>query len=215
MFSTCHNAGRDPCLTEGGRHCVFPFTYLGTTYSSCTMEDAEVPWCPTEVDTDSKEFREGEHDWGTCSGDCQAGETCLTEEGENCVFPFIYSDKTFTSCTMEGSDYPWCATEVDPNMEYIEDKYGLCSEDCSKLDRNQTIRSTATTNTATTTPLPTTTACDGRCSKTNQKCDTVTGQCQCLEASEIIKDSPNLFLCSRATRIRTTLTGTKTTAGVS
>ena len=174
--------GGDPCLTEGGRLCVFPFIYLDKTYSSCTTEDAEVPWCPTEVDPDNKEFREPEHDWGACSGDCQAGQTCLTEEGENCVFPFIYSNKTFTSCTMEGSDSPWCATQVDPNMEYVEDKYGLCSEDCSKL------KTTTTTTSTTTATSTTTTACDGRCNKINQKCDITTGQCKCLEASEIIKD---------------------------
>ena len=118
------------------------------------MADAEVPWCPTEVDRDNMEFRENEHDWG------------------------------------------------------------ICSEDCLADMSSTTARTTTTATTATSTTTTTTTACEGRCSKINQKCDIETGRCQCLEASTV-NLKKNEMLSSRVTKIPTTLMVIRTSAGAS
>ena len=39
------------CETIAGDQCLFPFTYQGTTYYSCTVEDSDngSPWCAVQV----------------------------------------------------------------------------------------------------------------------------------------------------------------------
>ena len=39
------------CETIAGDQCLFPFTYRGTTYYSCTVEDSDngSPWCAVQV----------------------------------------------------------------------------------------------------------------------------------------------------------------------
>jgi cathepsin B len=62
------------CVTTGndgvgpGVQCVFPFTYHGTTYETCTTEDHDSAWCATQT-TSSGNFVSDK--WGIC--DCQAG----------------------------------------------------------------------------------------------------------------------------------------------
>ena len=36
--------------TIDGQTCVFPFTVGGTTYSKCTAETRDRPWCPITAD---------------------------------------------------------------------------------------------------------------------------------------------------------------------
>jgi len=64
------------CLTTGsggtagnGKSCVFPFTYFGVSYSSCTDAHSAAPqgWCYTDVD------RAG---WGECGVNVGKGDTC-------------------------------------------------------------------------------------------------------------------------------------------
>merc|ERR1712064_84502 len=39
------------CTTTAGTACVFPFTYMGTTYTSCTNAGGfQKPWCSTKID---------------------------------------------------------------------------------------------------------------------------------------------------------------------
>merc|ERR1712183_636917 len=35
--------------TIKGKRCIFPFTYKGVTYKTCTKADSELAWCATEV----------------------------------------------------------------------------------------------------------------------------------------------------------------------
>jgi len=55
--------------TDGGKPCVFPFEYKGTTYTSCTSDhdSSSRPWCATQV----KATEEGNwyitHKWDYCA----------------------------------------------------------------------------------------------------------------------------------------------------
>jgi len=56
------------CLTQGGKECVFPFTYNGHNYKECTKEDNNnVFWCATSTDRNGN-YQKGE--WGNCNSDC-------------------------------------------------------------------------------------------------------------------------------------------------
>eukprot|EP00090_Calanus_glacialis_P001381 TRINITY_DN10982_c0_g1_i5.p1 TRINITY_DN10982_c0_g1~~TRINITY_DN10982_c0_g1_i5.p1 ORF type:complete len:587 (-),score=157.01 TRINITY_DN10982_c0_g1_i5:46-1806(-) len=59
---------------------------------------------------------------------------CTTESGETCQFPFTYlgNGKTYTTCTTDNTDRPWCATKVDADGNYLlgVDAWGYCSEGC-------------------------------------------------------------------------------------
>ena len=54
-------------------------------------------------------------------------QSCLTKDGDECVFPFTYKDKTYFKCTSEDVYLPWCATKM--NGTRIE-RWGLCLADC-------------------------------------------------------------------------------------
>jgi len=51
-----------------------------------------------------------------------------------CVFPFIYSGKTYNSCTTEGhpEQKPWCSTKVDSQGKHVlgGGHWGLCGKGC-------------------------------------------------------------------------------------
>ena len=50
--------------------------------------------------------------------------------GKQCVFPFIYENITYHTCTRKDSDKDWCAIEVDSNGVRIYGKWGYCSPNC-------------------------------------------------------------------------------------
>merc|ERR1711915_733678 len=55
------------CLTTSGDACVFPFTFGGVTFTSCTTAGGYPMWCSTKVDAT------GVHvtgNYGDCSADC-------------------------------------------------------------------------------------------------------------------------------------------------
>ena len=43
-----------------------------------------------------------------------------------CQFPFIWNEVTYTSCTSEGSEFPWCALEVDHEGVLVGNRWGSC-----------------------------------------------------------------------------------------
>ena len=57
--------------------------------------------------------------------DCESGHDTHggNSRGECCVFPFLYKDTLYHSCTENDSQSKWCATTPDFNRD---EKWGLC-----------------------------------------------------------------------------------------
>merc|ERR1711862_841009 len=73
--------------------------------------------------------------------------TCLTKEGEKCVFPFKYKGVEHLQCTYTDSPTPWCATTVDSSSNVITNRWGDCdtastTSSCSSEDLGLTPCST-------------------------------------------------------------------------
>ncbi|KAM8947178.1 matrix metalloproteinase-9 [Pelodytes ibericus] len=103
-----------------GAQCHFPFIFGGQSYSTCTTAGRSdgLPWCSTTADYDV------DLKYGFCPS-----ELLYTfdgnSNGEPCVFPFIFSGESYSSCTTEGrSDgYRWCGTTANYDTDK---KYGFC-----------------------------------------------------------------------------------------
>jgi len=74
---------------------------------------------------------------GKCAGGLQCLKTCLPcktvgDRGLPCVFPFIYENTTYNSCTPRDSDngQPWCATAVDEEGIVVDHAWGDCLDGC-------------------------------------------------------------------------------------
>ncbi|XP_054848608.1 epididymal sperm-binding protein 1-like [Eublepharis macularius] len=105
--ATTDNYDRDgegkSCSTQeyggnsNGNPCVFPFSYLGKIYYTCTTKFSDKPWCATTGSYDKN------RKWSYCSD--------LRQVGEPCYFPFIYQNRSHTTCISEGSadGEPWCS----------------------------------------------------------------------------------------------------------
>ena len=65
-------AATSNCKTTRGKKCVFPFTYKGKNYTSCTWDGAfdnngnKQVWCGTSEEVDRWE----PDTWGDCGGEC-------------------------------------------------------------------------------------------------------------------------------------------------
>ena len=55
---------------------------------------------------------------------------CKTAASE-CQFPFIWNDVEYTTCTMEGSKFYWCAVELDTEGAMLDKRWGKCPGDRS------------------------------------------------------------------------------------
>merc|ERR1711892_483543 len=167
ITTTTTAATASECITTAGNvvgaACVFPFTYGGTTYSSCTTAGGFDPWCYTEVNSAGVGVTGKFGDCGTSSSctTTTATSECITTGGNvvgaSCVFPFIYGGVTFDSCTTAGGFAPWCYTEVNSQGVGVTGKFGDCgtSPVCSGLTTTTTT-STSTTSTTSTTTTSTT-----------------------------------------------------------
>ena len=62
--------------------------------------------------------------------------SCEIKAKAPCIFPFIYKNKTYDSCTKEGSesDEFWCATKVNDTGHYPEENdyyWAKCKDFCA------------------------------------------------------------------------------------
>merc|ERR1712106_608052 len=98
--TTTTAAPTSECITTGGNvvgaACVFPFTYGGVDFYSCTTAGGFAPWCYTEVNSQGMGVTGKYGDCGTSSSctTTTATSECITTGGNvvgaSCVFPFIY-----------------------------------------------------------------------------------------------------------------------------
>jgi hypothetical protein len=119
-------------MASNGKACVFPFTYKGSQYSSCTTVDYSEPWCATASVYSASE-------WGTCILDTSSTTTpdttptgtpttpstveVLTENGEKCALPFVYNGVTYDSCLLGSVGKTWCSLDSVYN-----NRWGYCVE---------------------------------------------------------------------------------------
>lgn len=55
-----------------------------------------------------------------------------TADGELCMFPFLFMDREYLSCTTDGRDDDrlWCATTYNYNQDK---KWGFCESGCISI----------------------------------------------------------------------------------
>uniref|UniRef100_A0A4W6CP99 Matrix metalloproteinase-9 n=1 Tax=Lates calcarifer TaxID=8187 RepID=A0A4W6CP99_LATCA len=114
-----------------GAMCHFPFTFEGKTYTTCTTDGRtdDLPWCATTADY-SRDKK-----YGFCPS-----ELLYTfggnADGAKCVFPFVFLEEEYDSCTTEGRNdgYRWCATTDNFDQDK---KFGFCpSRDTAVIGGN-------------------------------------------------------------------------------
>jgi len=57
-------------------------------------------------------------------------------KGKPCIFPFIYQEKEYNTCTKDGDDEVheyWCSTKVDDGV-HVSGEWGRCSKRCQGVD---------------------------------------------------------------------------------
>jgi len=52
--------------------------------------------------------------------------SCPTQSGSSCVFPFSYKGVTHYQCTYADSPVPWCATQVSTDGSVVTNMWGDC-----------------------------------------------------------------------------------------
>ena len=63
---------------------------------------------------------------GFQSLDQRIPNSCSTQAGSSCVFPFSYSGVTHYQCTYAASPTPWCATATDSTGAVVTNSWGDC-----------------------------------------------------------------------------------------
>ncbi|ETE57436.1 Epididymal sperm-binding protein 1, partial [Ophiophagus hannah] len=111
----CNDTGPDENVES--LPCVFPFVFKNQVYTGCTTNGRSDGryWCATSSNYNIDKM------WRFCSE--ESGPDPNVED-PTCVFPFIYKDKLYTTCTADGmrNGRCWCATtsnyDVDKKWTY-------------------------------------------------------------------------------------------------
>uniref|UniRef100_UPI00358F5348 fibronectin-like n=1 Tax=Myxine glutinosa TaxID=7769 RepID=UPI00358F5348 len=130
FLCTCHKEGischSSDILTFGGnapgQSCIFPFTFMGIRYDTCTAEGRHdgKRWCSvTKKYSEDKRYTF-----------CREGNSAIVTKGGNsdgaiCNFPFFYNGHKYTECTSAGrsDDMQWCSTTETFDIDH---KFGFC-----------------------------------------------------------------------------------------
>ena len=79
-----------------------------------------------------------------CNTKCK---TCEIKAKAPCIFPFIFKNKTYTSCTKEKSktDEFWCATYVNDTSHFQDDhNWAKCKDFCASENIDNEIETCVT-----------------------------------------------------------------------
>merc|ERR1712029_761926 len=59
----------------------------------------------------------------------RVSNSCVTQSGSTCVFPFKYNNVEYYQCTYADSPKAWCATGTDSSGNVIPNQWGDCVSD--------------------------------------------------------------------------------------
>uniref|UniRef100_A0A8B9P8B4 Fibronectin type-II domain-containing protein n=1 Tax=Apteryx owenii TaxID=8824 RepID=A0A8B9P8B4_APTOW len=96
--------------------CIFPFTYKGQTYTSCTTDGVfkGLPWCSlsSNYEQDPK--------WTYCQASGKDVGSYRAHGNLPCAFPFKYKDKLYHGCTDTDSQDGkyWCSSTSNYNNQW-------------------------------------------------------------------------------------------------
>ncbi|CAH1253806.1 ZAN [Branchiostoma lanceolatum] len=99
--------------------CVFPWTYKGKSYVSCSHAGWSYAWC-----SKTSNYVSGSG-WKKCDRD----ELKLHSPGAKCIFPFTYRRKTYDKCTSYYAKYPWCSLLPALGAEKLGIGWRYCDND--------------------------------------------------------------------------------------
>jgi len=70
------------------------------------------------------------HSWNFFYLDEECRAIWQSKTCQPCVFPFSSFGKTYNQCTVDGKNFPWCATKVELDENYTSSNFGFCKTDC-------------------------------------------------------------------------------------
>jgi len=71
--------------------------------------------------------------------------SCVTRDGDSCVFPFTYKGVEYYQCTYADSPTPWCATLTDSQGVVVTNRWGDCETSSLSSCQQETISSPSCT----------------------------------------------------------------------
>ena len=120
-YSQSHLASRIKTIggTGNGSDCVFPFTYQGSSFSTCIYRTETIGsmksfalFCSTTANLDQQGL------WGYCLGtrsvpllrSCHCVRLSNHIDYESCYFPFTYNGISYSDCISGPHSPRWCST---------------------------------------------------------------------------------------------------------
>ena len=154
-----------PCLSEVDEACAFSFKHQGREHSECLRDEDGNQWCPRQEQGKGRRWRRcssqcptsrllvTDRDWSLVESDSNMRENvsglntsiCLTEDNEACQFPFQYKGVQYSECLPPSwysallGNLPQCPTEVDSQLNALEDKWQHCKTNCPVVSRGKHI----------------------------------------------------------------------------
>jgi len=118
--------GLCPSTCPGGQDTCSPGRTWQVDCNTCTCSLLSTPHCTEKMCNDSK---------------CSVIEG--PAQGQECVFPFVWGGRRFTSCTQwtyggQHQDKLWCSTKTDSQDRHIngQGNFGFCSSSCDSVNND-------------------------------------------------------------------------------